>query len=77
MGLLYGEAPPGPRHAPGELPFAVTLEACAGAPATAHPGGLVVAGRRCVTLEVRVGDEPRARRLAVPFGVDACPDPAR
>ncbi len=47
----------------------VTFEAC-NDPDTGFPGYFLVAGPRCVELDVHLGDE--VDRVLVPFGVDDC-----
>jgi hypothetical protein len=47
----------------------VTFEACDD-PNTGFPGEFLVAGPRCVELDVHLGDE--VDRVSLPFGVDDC-----
>jgi len=50
---------------------ATTFSGCSGSDSdeTQFNGGFIVAGVQCATFDVRVGTQPDAMKLAVPFGV--------
>lgn len=55
----------------GQADTSFTFRACADR-ATGFPGGLLVAGARCVVLELRVQHRAKPLSIRAPFGVETC-----
>jgi hypothetical protein len=73
VALLYAsDQEAAPRYALADGEVSVTLTAC-GDSDTQFNGGMIVAGPRCVELDVRAA--PRTRRVWIPFGTGHRPCP--
>jgi hypothetical protein len=71
VSLLYATAqPPGPDYRVRDGDSRVVFHACPDR-ATQFNGGFVVAGPRCVGIDVRT-DGGRRSRESIPFGVGSC-----